>query len=372
MNRHPQKRRVTTFLSNLEGGGAERVTVNLLKGFSPELFDLDLVLVDATGPFLAQVPEYVNVVDLRSGSVSRAALPLARFLRRAKPDVLVSHLSHVNVGAMIAKDLARTRARTVLVEHLNLSAARKRRSRLPHHRLLPQFVKLVYRRADVIVGVSEGVSEFIETRFALPPGKVRTIYNPVVDEELLRKSHEPLTHPWFEPGEPPVLLAVGRLTGQKDFATLLRAFARVQQKMPCRLLILGEGERREQLEALSSELGIQDDVQMPGFTENPYAYMRRAEVFVLSSLWEGLPTVLIEAMACGCPVVATDCPSGPREILEGGKWGPLVEVRDVQGLEEAILETLANPTPREKLEARAGKFSYKNAIDAYTDLLTTL
>ena len=370
------KRRVAIFLSNLEGGGAERITVNLLKGFSPQLFDLDLILISATGPFLDQVPEHVNVIDLKASSVTTAIRPLARYLRRNRPEVLMSHLSHVNVGALLANKLSGTRTKVMLVEHNDRSSASRATSRrllaAPQRRFLPQIMRFFYRQADAVVGVSEGVAGYVGKRFKVPPARVHTIYNPIVDDELLIKSQRPPEHPWLLEAQPPTLIAVGRMTTQKDFPTLLRAFAVVRQKRDCRLIIFGEGSKRADLEALAKDLGISAAVSLPGFTLNPYAAMNRAALFVLSSRWEGLPTVLVEAMACGCPVVATDCPSGPDEILEGGRYGRLVPVGDVQALADAILQTLEEPLPKDVLRARAADFSYGRAVDAYTRLLNTL
>jgi glycosyltransferase involved in cell wall biosynthesis len=193
---------------------------------------------------------------------------------------------------------------------------------------------------------------------------VTTVYNPVVTPALLGQSAAELHDPWFAPSEPPVILGVGRLTRQKDFPTLIRAFARLRRARPARLLILGEGELRPALEELVADLELTDHVRMPGFTDNPFAYMRQSALFALSSAWEGLPTVLIEAMACGTPVVTTDCPSGPAEILEHGKWGRLVPVGDAEALADAMLQTLNAPTCAD-VAARAAEFNVASAVDAY-------
>ncbi len=362
---------VTTFVKNLLGGGAERVAVNLLQGLPRDVFTQELVMVDAWGPFLEQVPEDVKQTNLALGhNVSSAIVPLVQYLRRRKPDVLISHLAHANVAAVVAAACAHTGTRVVLVEHNDNSSVDQKRTRSAASKALQGFKSLAYRRADKIVGVSEGVTGYVGRTFNVPAQKLATIYNPVVSEALLERSRRPLAHPWFAAGQPPVLLASGRLREQKDFSTLLRAFAQVRQARACRLIILGEGALRAELEAEVAALGLQADVSLPGFVENPYAYMRAASLFVLSSRWEGLPTVLVEAMACGCPVVATDCPSGPAEILEGGRLGPLVEVANPAALAQAILETLQTPVPREQLAIRAAHFSFENAIATYTQLLS--
>ncbi len=370
------KRQVAVLISNLEGGGAERITVNLLKGFSADLFELELILINATGPFLSQIPEHVKLVDLKASGVTGAILSLARYLRQRRPAVLLSHTSHVNVGALVARRLARTQTKVVIVEHNDRSSvpkeAKTRRFVPPQRRLLPNLMRRLYHRADAVIGVSEGVSSFIKRRFDVPAALVHTIYNPVVDAELLERSKERPNHPWFVEQTTPTLIAVGRLNVQKDFATLLRAFAMVRKHRDIRLVIFGEGPERENLEALARDLGVAQTVSLPGFTHNPYAAMSRASLFVLSSRWEGLPTVLIEAMACGCPVVATDCPSGPSEILEGGRYGPLTEVGNVQGLADTILGALEHPVSEEALRNRAADFSYDRSVDTYTALLTAL
>lgn len=207
-------------------------------------------------------------------------------------------------------------------------------------RSLEASVKLFYPWADGFVAVSQGVADDLRRFAQLPEVKVHTIYNPVVTDELLASAARTPEHPWLAPGEPPVILGVGRLVGQKDFATLVRAFALVRRTRSAKLIILGEGDKRPELEALVTELGLSDEVSLPGFVDNPFAYMARADTFVLSSRHEGLPGVLIQAMACGCKVVSTDCPSGPREILNNGSLGALVPVGDAGALAEAIVATL--------------------------------
>jgi glycosyltransferase involved in cell wall biosynthesis len=228
-------------------------------------------------------------------------------------------------------------------------------------------MKWLYPFADQVVAISRGVQDDLHKWIGLPPGKVRTIYNPVVTTGLSGLASAPIPHPWLAQGEPPVVLGVGRLTEQKDFASLIRAFATVRKTRRCRLVILGEGELRAELEALVNELRLDDDVLMPGFQNNPFAWMGRAAVFVFSSVFEGLGGALIQAMACGTPVVSTDCPSGPAEILEDGKWGSLVPVGDVQALARAITDTLdADSHPDVRL--RAAFFSDQRSVDDYLEV----
>ena len=198
---------------------------------------------------------------------------------------------------------------------------------------------------------------------------IRTIYNPVVDEKLREMAAEALDHPWFQPGAPSVVLGVGRLILQKDFATLLRAFAILNARRRARLVILGEGRLRPALESLARELGVEDHVALPGFAENPYRYMSRAAVFALSSIYEGLPGVLIQALACGCPVVSTDCPGGSAEILHGGQVGRLVPMQDAEALADALDNTLAESASAHDLRERAARFSVQHISREYLDYL---
>jgi glycosyltransferase involved in cell wall biosynthesis len=236
-------------------------------------------------------------------------------------------------------------------------------------RFMAPLIGKVYPRAERIVTVSGGVADDLATCTGLPRATIGTIYNPILTTEIAEKAQVPISHTWLPPTTLPVILGVGRLVPQKDFPTLLKAFAHVHMKYPSRLIILGEGRERAKLEALVSELGIAEDVSFPGFESNPYAFMARASVFVLSSAWEGLPNALIEALACGCPVVSTNCPSGPQEILDNGAFGPLVPVGDDWALAEAILHTLEHPPNPERLRSRAAEFDIQTIAEKYLQAL---
>ena len=217
--------------------------------------------------------------------------------------------------------------------------------------------------------VSHGVAEDTARVTGMPPKHISVAHNPVITPRLLALAETPLEHPWFVEHETPVILGAGRLTRQKDFHTLIRAFAQAREVRPCRLIILGDGGQRDELLALATELGVAEDVDLPGFAANPYAWMRAADLFVLSSRWEGSPNVLTEAMACGTPVVSTDCPSGPRETLQDGRFGPLVAVGDDKGLGQAILDTLAAPPAAEAMRAAVADFAVARSADEYLDIL---
>jgi glycosyltransferase involved in cell wall biosynthesis len=226
----------------------------------------------------------------------------------------------------------------------------------------------VYPWADAVVAGSKGLAKDVALVTRVPLQRIRVAPNPVVTDELFHMAREPVDHPWFAPGEDPVVLSAGRLTRAKDFPVLIRAFSRVYASRRCRLMVLGEGEERGALEALIDDLGLKQCVSLPGFVRNPFAYMRRAAVFVLSSAWEGLPGALIQALACGVPVVATDCENGPREILQDGRFGRLVPVGDVPALANAILAAVDGPRPIITQEAWS-PFSQDAGVDAYLRII---
>jgi glycosyltransferase involved in cell wall biosynthesis len=339
MTLHPSqtdaRKRVAIFLPSLAGGGAEKSMLVLAEGLAMHGCALDLVLAQAKGPHLAQVPASVRVVDLKASRVFFCIPALISYLRRERPDALLSALDYANIAVLWARTLAHAHTRVATNDQNTLSISTQQ-SRQWRQRIIPQLVRYFYPWADAIIGNSQGVADDLARITGLPCEQIRVIYNPVITAELYEKAKGRPDHPWLEKNQLPTLLAIGRLTAQKDFPTLLQAFARVRLGRPCRLIILGEGPDRPRLEALVRDLQLHADVCLPGFVENPYAYLSRASAFILSSRWEGLPTVLIEALACGVPVISTDCPSGPREILANGKYGVLVPVQDVAALAQAI------------------------------------
>ncbi|CUU35553.1 Glycosyltransferase involved in cell wall bisynthesis [Armatimonadetes bacterium GXS] len=359
--------RIVFFMPHLRGGGAERVAVNLARAFTERGHRAQMALSQAEGPYLKDLPPSVRVIDLRAPRTLSAIPRFALHLRQERPDAILAFMLYHNLGALFARWLARAPARVVLTEHNTLTLSQQDDPN-PIARWMPTLMRWFYPMSDAIVAVSQGVAQDLARYTGIPIEQIRVVYNPVITPLLYRLRDEPTAHPWLEDPSVPVVLAVGRLTRQKGFDILLDAFHRVAQVRPARLLILGEGEDRPLLEAKIARLGLQSVVQMPGFVQNPYAFMRRASVFVLSSRWEGLPTVLIEALACGCPVVSTDCPSGPREILGNGRYGHLVPVGDVDALANAILEVLSGggkPVPPDWLK----QFEESHVVEQYLSLL---
>ena len=363
-----QRKRLAVYLPSLAGGGAERAMLNLAHGLAGSGCEVDLVLAQAKGPYLKGVHNSVRIVDLKASRVLTGLPALVRYLRRERPKAVISALNYANVVALWARRLAGVPCR-VLINEQNTISRSAHNSVRRRQRMVPHLVKRFYPWADYVIGNSQGVGDDLSQVTGLPPGRIKILYNPVVTPEVRAKARAPLSHPWFEAGQPPVILAVGRLTKQKDFPTLMRAFARARRAWRARLLILGEGPDRPALEALVKQLGLEGDVAMPGFVENPYAYMSRASLYVLSSRWEGLPTVLIEALYCGPLVIATDCPSGPREILADGRHGLLVPVGDVTALTQAVEAGLAGRTPH-PTEASWHPYSMEAVVAQYIDLLS--
>lgn len=315
------------------GGGAQRIGLTLA-GALGDALDVDLVACRPVGELRASVPPNVRVVDLNASRMATALPPLVGYLRHARPAGLISMLTHTNVAAIVAARVARTGTRVVVTEHL------PPQRRHLGERIGTRLTAPLYATAEV-VAVSTGVRRDLSEATGIPQRRIHVIYNPVDVRFLLHKASEPAAG--LAPAGVPMLLSVGRLTEQKDHVTLVRAFALVRAQRRCTLVILGEGEGRAAIEAEARQLGVADDVTLPGFVPNPYPEFRRAAAFVLSSRWEGLPTVLIEALVLGVPVVSTDCNAGPREILGDGRYGRLVPVGDAGALASAILSTVNRP-----------------------------
>lgn len=363
----PAPRAIAFFLPGLHGGGAERIVLNLTQGIVERGLAVDLVLAAATGPLRDHVAPGVRVVDLASPRVLRSIGPLARYLRRERPRALVSSMSHANLVALWAARLARTGTPVVVTEHNTMSQSALEQGWLERH-LWPPVLRSFYPWASHVVAVSRDAADDFARTAGIPRERIEVIYNPVIMPGMKARTRETPDHAWFGPGQPPVVLGIGRLTRQKDFPTLIRAFAGVRRQRPVRLIILGEGEDRGALEGLVAELGLDDDVALPGFRDNPLAYLAASSLFVLSSAWEGLPTVLIEALAAGARVVSTDCPSGPREILHQGRLGTLVPVGDVPALTAAMAAALECP-PRPAPAAALEPFTREAAVDNYLRLI---
>ena len=343
--------------------------VYLAESFAERGFDTDLVLANAHGPYLSLVDQQVQIIDLNSTRVLASLLPLVRYLKREKPRAVLSTINHANLIAVLAHALAGSPGKGVVVRVANHVSAELALSSGIRDRATVALVRYVYPWADEIIAVSKSVADDLVQTFRLPPEKVSVVYNPALTTDLADKINQPLTHPWFAPDEPPVILAAGRLARLKDFPTLIKAFARIITSRPARLLILGEGDARIELERLINSLGLADQVELPGFMDNPFCYMAQSSLFVSTSLSDGMPNTLLQALACGTPVIATDCPGGSREILAGGKWGKLVPVGDVEALAEAMLASLQGHIQRPTAEELEKRFRLDAIVEQYLSLL---
>jgi glycosyltransferase involved in cell wall biosynthesis len=359
--------RIALFLRTLGGGGAERAHINLARGMIDAGIEVDLVLSNGEGLDLWEIPPEVRIIDFKAPRVSASLPSLIRYLRQEQPVAIIPTLHYAIEIAIVAKYLAGVDTKVLVPEQNNLSREVKYHEKKFHRRLIPWFVRGLYPFADAIVGVSQGVAKDLAQLTGLPVERIRVIYNPAVPE-LLEKAQASIDHPWFMPGAPPVILSVGRLEDQKDYPTLIRAFAKVRAVCNARLMILGWGPDRSELEALVAELGLTDDVEMPGFVKNPFPYMKKAAVFALSSRWEGMPNVIIEALTIGTPVVSTNCESGPTEILEDGKYGELVPVGDSQSLADALLKVLSGNIKSVSSDC-LNQFSLKSVTQQYLQAL---
>ena len=358
---------VAFFIRSFHGGGAEKVMLSLIKNFIKRGLKVDILLPRAEGQYIDQLPAEVRLINLKSHWIPGSIPKLISYLRKYSPQALIAALHYPSEIAILAKGLARVDTQVLVVEQNTLSAEAKNSSQLSV-RLNPLGAKIFYPWADKIVAVSQEVAKDLATTASIDLAKIEVIYNPGITAEIELKSQESLAHPWLQPGEPPVIVGAGRLHPQKDFPTLIRAFDRVRRVQPARLMILGMGPQEAELKALVEELGLSDDVAMLGFVQNPYAYMAKASVFVLSSIYEGLPMILVEALAVGVPIVATDCPGGTAEVLGHGKYGWLTPVGDSEAIARAILKVLGGevkPVNSQWLE----QFTLETCSQKYLEVL---
>ena len=373
---------------HLGEGGAESTILSLARSLASRGHSVDIVLLYSRLASAYEVPRNVNLLvlqekhfthyrdvfrigahfgvrllpHLRPRHISQAR-SISEYLHVRRPDVLIPSLASPKVASLLAIALSTHHPLIVPIVHNNIRH-RKRRYRALYRALLAH--------ADRIVAVSDGVAESLTSCISIPPSRITRIYNPVVSERLHSLSKEIPPHDWLKTNETPIILAAGRFDPVKDFETLLNAFELLTRKRKARLILLGDGCQRSWLQDLVSEKQIDSIVSLPGWVANPYAFMSRASVFVLSSKFEGLGNVLVEALACGCPSISTDCPSGPREILDHGLIGPLVPVGDHVALAEAINRLLNSPPETATLRSRAQAFSVASSVDQYERLLLEL
>lgn len=357
--------KITMVLPDFGGGGAERIMVFLANAFADRGVETTFLVGRAEGPCLADLSPAVRLVDLKVSRFARAIPQIVRHLNRVSPDAVLSALTHANLVTLLAARLARRGPRVVVAEHNSTTMLAKAGSG-PKYLVKTALMRALYPRADCITFVSHAMQTEFAALLRLAPERLETVYNPVPIDRLRQLASTGPVHPWLARKNGPVIIAAGRLTEQKDFPTLLRAFSRLPA--PVRLIIFGEGPDRAGLTALRSELQLDDRVDLPGFVANLPAELAASDLFVLSSRWEGLPGVLLEAMALDVPVVATNCPTGPDEILEGGRWGRLVTVGNVEELAASMRDALNQPSPPAGREVLA-RFAPDHIVEQYLRIL---
>lgn len=345
--------------------GVDRVFRNLVPEIARRGLRVDVLGIRGHGPDYGELPAGVRRVELATSHVNTALPALWRYLRRERPRVLLTDKDRVNRLALVTRKLARVPTRVGV--RLGTTPSANLANRGVFERWLQTTsMRRLYRLADAVLVPSAGAAADLARLARLPPALVRVVPSPVISPRMHALAAEPPDHPWFRDGGRAPILGVGELSERKDFATLLRAFARLRAARPAeRLVILGEGRRRNALEELARDLGIADAVSLPGFVANPYGYMARASAFALCSRWEGMPVVLIEALGLGTPAVACDCPSGPREVLADGRYGPLVPVGDDAALAIALEELLNAPLRADELREAVRGYTVEASADGY-------
>ena len=355
--------KIAIFIPNLEGGGAERMMVNLANKFVDKT-NVDLLLATESGPYIKIVDNKVNIINFGISFLNPMVLMyLIKYIRKEKPMAILSAMTYPNVAVVIARFLSNVSTQLVISERVTIGIQSKNSFSLKE-RLKPLAARLTYNGADHIIAISKGVADNLVETIKISKKKITTIYNPVVTPSLLIKRPRP-SHVFFADKHNKVIVAAGRLVRQKDFSTLIQAFNKLIKNQDIYLVILGEGPLRNDLHKQIDELGITKFVSLPGYTDNVFGYLQHASLFVLSSAWEGFGNVLVEAMACGCPVVSTDCKSGPSEILENGKYGKLIRPGDVNAMAIAMQDTLSKPLSSNILRTRANAFSSDEIADKY-------
>lgn len=356
--------RILILLPHLHGGGAERLHILLANHWHAQGIKVEFALMQKRGDLFGLLSDGIGIVDLGADRIRKVILPLARYLRKARPDIVLAAMWPLTSAAVLSWRLAGKRGRLYLSDHIQLSI-----SCVQELQISPRYLRAVMRHtypaASGLIAVSEGVKQDMCRLGGFADSQVRVIYNPAATGVSPQPEPKSVRQKLWGASFDYHILAAGRLKAQKDHSTLIRAFAKLPIALNAKLTILGEGGLQTELERLVRQLGLQDRVAMPGFVVDIYPWYCSADLFVLSSKWEGFGNVIVEALECGIPVVSTDCQSGPAEILENGHYGRLVPVRDVDALADAMIASLNEAPDRESLMNRARDFSVERISDEY-------
>jgi glycosyltransferase involved in cell wall biosynthesis len=358
---------ISILMPNLAGGGAERVSIDLAREFARQGYAVEFVLMSATGEFLPEVLKEFSVVNLNTPQTRSVPLALSRYLRKRQPRALIANMWPLTTMAVLAHLLSRCRSPLLLVEHCALSPQYAAWGWV-HNQVMRLSMMVSYRLAQHVAAVSAGAADDIAALAMLPKQRMRVLYNPIPQRPLPSAVDTASAEANWACGKGQRLLAVGTFKSQKNHSLLLRAFAEMAQPS-ARLMLLGKGQDEQMLRDLSTALSIQDRVIFAGFHADPTPFYATADLFVLSSDYEGFGNVIVEALSFGLPVVSTDCPSGPAEILENGRWGRLVPVGDCAALAQAMAQALSEPVDRDALKRRAQDFDPAISAKKYLELL---
>lgn len=363
-------KKISFIIPSLSLGGIEVNTIRLAKAFYENGYLVDIVTVNSKNDYQEMIPNGIKIVNLNCRKLLLALPKIINYVKKEKPIALISASEGLNIITAMSKQFVKKIPTKIIISiRTHLSTEYKETNR-KIKKIFPILSRILYPKVDVIVAVSRGVAQDIQNLLKIPIKNIHIIYNPIFDDSIEELSSQEIHHPIFKKSRDfKIVLGAGRLTKQKDFKTLIYAFNEVRKKMKCKLVIIGEGEERKNLEDLIKKLGIENDVYLLGFVPNPYPYMKEADVFVLSSIWEGFGNVLVEAMATGTNVVSTNCPSGPTEILDNGLYGDLVRVGDYKQLSNSIIKAIENPKSKETIISRAKKFSVTSAFNKYKQII---
>ncbi len=368
--------KIAFVLFDLGDSGTHRSALNLAKGFRDKGFEVDLLVIHGDGVYKNFVPEGVNLIDLQLANAKPKCMrkplsfiPLVSYFRNNHPDIVYPIFDFFEAVVYWAMRYAlRSSNRPFFIYSIRNDVYFFDELSFFKRKLVYLLKKIILYSADAVVAISHGLVDSWASFFKLPRGRIDVIYNTIDIDNIKNMASEECNHPWVLDKEYPLILSVGRLAPQKDHVTMIKAFAQLLRKRKARLIILGEGSERPKLEAMIRNLNLTDYVDLPGFVQNPFPYLKNASLFVLSSRYEGFANVLAEALSLGIPVVSTDCPHGPREILQNGQYGQLVPVGDSDEMARAMLDTLESPLPSEILCRRAEEFGIDRAVNAYLDL----
>lgn len=363
--------KISFFIPSFRGGGAERVMVTLANSLQSKGHAVTVLVVNNVGPYKQEVHDSVQIYSFNKSRTILCIFPLLRYIRKTRPEAVISTMTHVNLVAIIAWILSGIKSVKILAREANAPLSRYEGSIQLKARIQIWMMKMLYPLCTAVLAVSKDVERELHLILGeKKSGNIKLFHNPVFSPDLIDLMKKKPQHEWLTGRDRKwkIIIAMGRLEYQKGFDTLLNAFTKLREDIHVKLIILGEGSLRKKFEIMANELGISDRVSLPGFTENPYAELANSDLFVLSSRWEGLPNALIQAMACNIPVLSTNCPGGPAEILEDGKWGQLVPVDDVAALTEAISDELTSPMCVET-QRRAEYFSVDNSVNLLESIL---